>query len=110
MKTKFVIKSKKDVFNWFDVCNLLAKSMCDYSTVLSQFNSLNPSDRITIKNRLDKCDEVRRKKVPCTEQEEWIIGIMVDANIIACEYNVDPLTVMLCVKPICKANERIIVK
>lgn len=110
MKTKFVIKSKKEVFNWFDVCNLLAKSMCDYSTVLSQFNSLSPSNRITIKNRLNECDDIRRKKVPSTEQEDWLIGIMVDAHIIACEYNVDPLTIMLCVNPICKANERLIIK
>lgn len=110
MKTKVVIKSKSDALKWLEVCNLLAKSMCDYNIVLSQFNSLSPSDRINIKNRLNKCDEVRKKKVPNTEQEAWLIGIMVDAHIIACEYNVDPLTVMLCVNPICKANERLIIK
>ena len=110
MKTKVVIKSKKDALKWLEVCSLLAKSMCDYNTVLSQFNSLSASDRINIKTRLNECDETRKRKIPNTEQDAWVIGIMVDAHIIACEYNVDPLTVLLCVNPICKANERIILK
>ena len=110
MKTRVVIKNKKDVLKWLDACNLLARSMCNYDTVLSQFNSLSPNDRKTIKTLLNECDETRKKKIPNTEQEAWLIGIMVDAHIIACEYNIDPLTVMLCINPICKANERLICK
>lgn len=110
MKSRVVIKSKTDVLKWLETSNLLAKSMCDYHTVLSQFNSLTPSNRIKIKTRFNECDEIRKKKIPITEQDAFIIGIMVDANIIACEFDVDPLTVMLCVNPICKANERIIIK
>ena len=35
---------------------------------------------------------------------------MVDANILACEYDVDPLTVVLCINPICRPNEKIMVR
>lgn len=110
MKIKVSIKSKKDVSNWISICNLMAKSMCDHKIALSQFNALSPSDRTTIKKRLNECDNIRRTKIPNTEQEAWIIGIMVDAHIIACEYDIDPLAVLLCVNSICKPNEKIIVK
>ena len=32
---------------------------------------------------------------------------MVDAHIIATEFDVDPLTAVMCVDPICKVNEKI---
>ncbi|MBR6506906.1 MAG: hypothetical protein IKT37_04815 [Clostridia bacterium] len=110
MKIKVSIKNKKDVSKWICVCNLMAKSMCDHNIAISQFNALSPSDRITIKKRLNECDEIRKTKIPNTEQDAWIIGIMVDAHIIAYEYDIDPLTVLLCINPICKPNEKLIVK
>ena len=110
MKVKVSIKSKHDVSKWIGASNLIAQSMCDHKTVISQFNALSPSDRIAIKKRLNQCNEIRKTKIPNTEQEAWIIGFMVDSHIMACEYNIDPLTVLLCFNPICKSNERIIVK
>lgn len=110
MKVKISIKSKKDVVKWIELSNLMAKSMCDYETVISQFNTLSPSDKLIIKKRFNDCDEVRKTKIPKTEHDAWLIGIMVDAHIIAYEYNIDPLTVLLCVNPICKPNEKLIVK
>ncbi len=110
MKIKVSIKNKKDISKWINVCNLMAKSMCDYKIAISQFNALSPSDRITIKKRFNECDEVRKTKIPNTEQDAWIIGIMVDAHIIAYDYDIDPLTVLFCVNPICKPNEKLIVK
>lgn len=110
MKVKVAIKSKKDVSEWMGLSNLMAKSMCDQKIVISQFNALSPSAKVAIKKRLNECDEIRKTKIPNTEQEAWIIGIMVDAHIIAYEYDIDPLTVLLCVNPICKPNEKLIVK
>ena len=40
----------------------------------------------------------------------WEISVMVDAHIIATEYNIDPLTVIMCLNPICRSDEKIIVK
>ena len=110
MKVKCAIKSKKDISKWIDISNTMARSMCDSKTIISQFNALSPSDKINIKERFNKCDEIRRTKIPTTEQEAWFLGIMVDAHLIAYEYNIDPLTAVLCVNPICKPNEKIFVK
>ena len=49
-------------------------------------------------------------KITNTEIDDWIIGTMVDAHIIATEYEIDPLTVILCTNPICKTNEKIILR
>ena len=51
-------------------------------------------------SKLDKGDD----------DEAWLTGIMVDTHIIAYNYNIDPLTAALCTNPICKPNERILVK
>lgn len=110
MKHKIVIKTKKAFNNWLDVNNLFAKSMCERSEILRQFNALSAADRVNIKKRFDNCDAIRRTKIPTTEQGQWVIGIMVDAHIIATEYNVDPLTAVLCIRPICKSNESIFIK
>lgn len=110
MKTKIAIKSIQDISKWIEISNIMARSMCDPQTVLSQFNALSPTDRINIKKRFNKCDDIRRTKIPNTEQEAWLIGIMVDAHIIAYEYNIDPLTAVLCINPICKAEQKIFAK
>lgn len=110
MKNKVIIKSKSEFNKWLDVANLFAKSMCSYDEVLRQFNTLSSQKRLKIKRELDKCDEVRKRKIPTTDQEAWIIGIMVDAHIIATQYNIDPLTVVSCLNPICKPNERLFIR
>ena len=110
MKSKIAIKTRKAVNDWLDVSNLFAKSLCERSEILRQFNALSGADRVKIKKRFDDCDAIRRTKIPNTQQEDWIIGMMVDAHIIATEYNIDPLTAVICIKPICKPNERIFVK
>lgn len=110
MNKKVIIKSKSEFSKWLDSANLFAKSMCSYNEVLKQFNTMSRQERIQIKRQLDKCDEVRRRKISTTDQEAWIIGIMVDAHIIATEHNVDPLTVISCLNPICKPNERLFIR
>lgn len=110
MKNKYTIKSKKDINKWFELCNIFAKSLCDQKIILNQYNTLTADIRIKIKNQFKACDDIRRKKIPNTETEAWFTGVMVDANILATEYNIDPLTVMLCVSPICKPSERILIK
>lgn len=110
MKAKIVIKNKRDVLKWIEISNVMARSMCDSNTALMQFNSITPSDRLNIKKRFSECDDIRRKKIPNTEREAWLIGIMVDAHILACEYNLDPLAVVMCVNPLCRSNERIFAK
>lgn len=111
MKTKYVKKNKSEFNKWIEIANLFAKSMCPMGIVVCQFNNLTSSQRNEIKNKFLVCDTVRRKKIPKGEAEQsWLTGVMVDAHIIAYNYNIDPLTAILCIKPICKSNERIFVK
>lgn len=110
MKNKIIIKSKSEFNKWLDVSNLYAKSMCSYNEVLKQFNKLSSRERIKIKRQLNMCDDIRKTKIPNTDQEAWIIGIMVDAHIIATQYDIDPLTVVSCLNPICKSNERLFIR
>ena len=78
---------------------------------LKQFNSLNASQRTNIKKAFEEYDQKRRIKIPKGEIDSaWEISVMVDAHIIATEYNIDPLTVIMCLNPPCRSNERIVVK
>ena len=91
--------------------NIFARSLCSLEEVLKQFNKLTALQRTEIKNLFSQCDETRRKKMPIGEtSSEWKMNIMVDAHIIACEYDIDPLTAVLCVDPICEADEKIFIK
>lgn len=110
MKRKIVIKSRLEFNKWLDISNHFAKSMCSYDEVLKQFNKLSSRERIGIKRQLNTCDEVRKAKIPTTDHDAWIIGIMVDAHIIATQYDIDPLTVVSCLNPICKSNEILFIR
>lgn len=111
MKNKTIIKSKKEFMKWIYVSNLLAKSMISPDIALKQFNRLNATQRIKIKQFFDKYDKIRRIKIPKGEVDSaWELSVMVDAHIIATEFDIDPLTAIMCITPLCKANEQIIFK
>lgn len=111
MKIKYVLKSKADFQKWIMIGNKFAKSLCPVNEVLKQYNNLTASQRKAIKKQFSEYEDIRRRMIPKEENTyAWEIGIMVDANILACEYDIDPLTVILCINPICRPNEKIMVK
>lgn len=111
MKNKIVLKSQKDFEKWVFASNLFAKSRIMSSVALKQFNSLSAVQRVGIKKAFEECDRNRRVIIPKSEIDyAWQISVMVDSHIIATEYNIDPLTVIMCINPICRDNEKIIVK
>lgn len=111
MKNKIVFKSQKDFVKWVTVSNMFAKSRIMPMVALNQFNSLNASQRTSIKRAFEEYDQKRRIKIPKGEIDSaWEISVMVDAHIIATEYNIDPLTVVMCLNSPCRSNERIVVK
>lgn len=106
MKNKIVFKSKKEIVSWISIANLLAKSRISHIEALKQFNALSAIQRTKIKMAFDEYDEIRRKNIPAGEMNSnWEISVMVDAHIIATENNIDPLTALMCINPICKKNE-----
>lgn len=111
MKNKGVFKSQKDLEKWVVISNLFAKSRIMSSEALKQFNSLSAEQRACIKKTFEEYEQKRKTKIPKGGMASaWQISVMVDSHIIATEYNIDPLTVIMCINPICKNNEKIIVK
>lgn len=110
MKVKYITISKSNFLSLLKQYNLLAKSLCPYDIILRQFNALSPRIRQEIKTRFSLCDEIRKTKIPPNEGDAFLTRIMVDAHIIACEYDIDPLTAIMCINPPCKINERILIK
>lgn len=110
MKNKYVIINKSNADKWFFSANIFAKSLCPHEVALKQFNQLDAKKRIEIKKQFDIYDDIRRKNMPNRDEKAYFISVMVDANIIATEFDIDPLTAILCVSPPCKPNECILVK
>ena len=111
-KNKVVIKNRKEVLKWIETVNMIARSLLSNREALNGFNSISESNRIRIRDKCKKYDEVRRKKIPERDvnKDTWSISVMVDAHIIATEYGIDPLVVLMCVAPLCKDNEVIFYK
>lgn len=108
MKNKTIIKSKDEFIKWISIANLFAKSMLSPNDALKQFNSLDSTQRIRIKKLFEEYDKIRRTKIPQGEIDSaWELSVMVDAHIIATEFDIDPLTAVMCITPVCKANERV---
>ena len=112
MKNKYVIINKKEANDWCQIANLFIKSLFPYDSAIKQFNHLSSSERIQIRKKIEQCDETRKKMIPSDDQnkENWITNFMVDTHIIATEFTIDPLTVGLCIRPPCNANQKVIVK
>lgn len=110
MKIKYITMSKSKFLALLKQYNLLVKSLCPHNIVLHQFNALSPQTRQEIKKQFTLCDKIRATKIPSTDGDALLTCIMVDAHIIACEYNIDPLTAIMCINLPCKINERILIK
>lgn len=111
MKNKVVFKQKAEFTKWVTISNLFAKSLIPPNIALRQFNALTPIQRKEISNSFAEYDKIRRTKIPQGETDSaWEISVMVDAHIIATEFDIDPLTAVMCLNPLCKANESIFVR
>lgn len=116
MKTKAKLISKRECRKWITISNLFSKSLIPEKEALKQFNMLDAKSRNHIKQEFNVYDEVRRRKIAEQESSKeekesaFKISVMVDAHIIATEYGIDPLTVIMCINPPCKVNENIIVR
>ena len=114
MKNKIVIKPKAEFVKWITISNLFAKSRISPQEALNQFNALNATQRIEIKKSFQRYDELcqstlSQDNLPKDELEQaWEVFEMVNTHIIATEYDIDPLTVVMCAHPICRNNERIV--
>lgn len=91
MKNKTIIKPKNEFVKWISIANLFAKSRISPNNALKQFNNLNSTQRIKIKQLFEEYDKIRRIKIPQGEVDfAWELSVMVDAHIIATDFDIDP--------------------
>lgn len=110
MKSRIVLINKAEADRWITRANTFAKSLCPYSLALKQFNKLGSNDRKKIKMRFEESDSIRREKISENNRDAWLLGIMVDAHIIATEFDIDPLAVIMCLCAPCKSTDQVIIK
>lgn len=112
MKNKYIIIGKKDALNWYLAANFFIRSLLPFEQAIKQFNSLTANDRNNIYRQFKNYDEKRKSKIPIDEDvnSNWALSVMVDANIIATEFNIDPLAAALCIDPPCNNHQRVIIK
>ena len=110
-RTKFL--TPNDVLKWYGIANMFAKSLLSAKEAILQYNGLTSSQRRDIAQQFLAYDELRRKRITSSTENakaRWETSIMVDAHIIAAEYDIDPVTVIMCFKPPCKNNETVLVR
>lgn len=107
IRSKYIKVDKDNLEKNLFSCKVLSKSLQEYIVILKEFNGLTGSQRRKIKNDYDESFKVLIQK-ELENSEELEILIMVNANIIATKYDVDPATVILCISDVCKSTEKII--
>ena len=111
MKIKVKIISKNEFQKWIKSSNTFAKSLIQPQNALKQFNGLSSKQRNSIKQLCSYYDRIRNLKIPKEERnsESFFMSVLVDTHIIATEFNIDPLTVVMCINCPCKFDQTIFV-
>lgn len=109
-KTKYVIIPSNDFYGLLYGCKLLSNSLEKDEIIITQFNSLTQEQRTKIAKECSKCEERLKSEIDPFSEDMYLTCTMVDLNIIATKFNIDPATVCLCIKPPCSGTQKIIVK
>ena len=113
MKKRIKFLTPNDALRWHGIANMFTKSLLSQEEAISQYNSLTPAQRSKIVQQSQTYDELRRKRITARDENaeaRWETSVMVDAHIIAAEYDIDPVTVIMCLNAPCKINEDIMVR
>ena len=94
MKKRIKFLTPNDASKWYGIANMFAKSLISQKEALSQYNRLTPSQRSKIAQQFQSYDELRRKRITSRDENaesRWETSIMVDAHIIAAEYDIESI-------------------
>ena len=89
--------------------SLLSHSIQDWQVVIKEFNSLSPNQRNAIIKEEKLREKLLKEKTNNLDEDMYLTCAMVNLNIVASKYDIDPSTVCLCIAPLCKMNENIMV-
>lgn len=107
------IKYKKikrtELLHSFFAYNLLSYSMQDWFVVVKEYNALSFSQRYSIIQEEKLRESLLKEKLTTADEDMYLTCSMVNLNIVATKYNIDPATVCMCISPPCKLDENILV-
>lgn len=110
MKDEYFKVARRQIIDWYTCFNSFAKSMADYRVIIKQFNSLNRDMRDNIKDRFGELDKLSTGRGRIRSRAEWELCLFVNLHIISGEYEIDPLTVIMCCVPICGRDQKILLQ
>ncbi len=91
----------------FELYNEMTGSYQNFSKPIKEFNSLTVSRRKEVQTAFKKLENQKNKEL-LKELEAFEVETMVNFQIVASVYEIEPTAVALCVNPPCKMNERIL--
>lgn len=110
MKQKKYVRIKKDtLLNALVAYSLFSHSRQDWKTIVKEFNALSFMQRNAVIQEGQKREKLLKEKISSQDEDMYLTCTMVNLNIVASKYDIDPSTVCLCIAPLCKMNENIIV-
>lgn len=110
MKQKKYVRIKKDkLLQTLTAYSFLSHSIQDWQVIIKEFNSLSPSQRNAIIKEEELREKLLKEKTNNLDEDMYLTCAMVNMNIVASKYDIDPSTVCLCIAPLCKMNENIMV-
>lgn len=109
-RIKYIYISKKTFESILEPCKFLSNSLESSTTIVRQFNALKPAERTEILNKHNQLEQKLKLKVDPKNEEMYLLCRMVNFNIIATIYNIDPATVCMCIYKPCKNHEKILIK
>lgn len=106
---KYVRIRKNEIIRNLTVYSLLSHSKQDWYVIIKEFNSLSLPQRNAIIQEAQKREKLLKEKIFSPNEDMYLTCTMVNLNIVASKYDIDPSTVCLCIAPICKMHENIMV-
>ena len=109
-RTKYIVIPLNNFSGILFGCKLLSNSLEKAEIIIKQFNSLTLTQRADIASESSRREARLKSELETNNEDMYLTCVMVDLNIIATKYNIDPATVCLCLKPPCSGSQKIIVK
>lgn len=108
-KPKYIRVTRNNLNSIIQPCKILSQSLEDINIIIKQFNSLTSNQRSDIIREYIKREDLLKEQINPSDEEMYLTCSMVNFNIIASEYDIDPATVCMCISKVCRANEKILV-
>lgn len=108
-KPKYIRVTRNNLNSIIQPCKILSQSLEDINIIIKQFNSLTSNQRSDIIREHIKREDLLKEQITTQDKDMYLTCSMVNFNIIASEYDIDPATVCMCISKVCRANEKILV-